>query len=157
MSSSQDNGTHKRAPYHAPKTPNVGQLRHFESTASLQSNNEDDLPSRHSYLNLDFAGHGDTVQDHERQDEFEKELVPRLQRIGTRSKEYTEEEEKAVVRKLDRKLVLFLGFLYMLSFLDRSSPSISFLIRDRDSLVPRYRKCSNSRSRVLSAAHLLPI
>ncbi|EXJ84550.1 hypothetical protein A1O3_05219 [Capronia epimyces CBS 606.96] len=33
----------------------------------------------------------------------------------------TQEEEDAVVRKLDRKLVLFLGFLYMLSFLDRSN------------------------------------
>ena len=31
------------------------------------------------------------------------------------------EEEKAVVRKLDRHLVLFVAFLYMLSFLDRSS------------------------------------
>ena len=34
---------------------------------------------------------------------------------------YTPEEEKVVVRKLDRRLVLFLALLYMLSFLDRSS------------------------------------
>ena len=34
---------------------------------------------------------------------------------------YTSEEERAVVRKLDRRLVLFLALLYMLSFLDRSS------------------------------------
>ncbi|EHY52933.1 hypothetical protein HRR83_009383 [Exophiala dermatitidis] len=44
-----------------------------------------------------------------------------MRRIGTESKEYTSEEEEAVVHKLDRKLVLFLGFLYMLSFLDRSN------------------------------------
>lgn len=36
---------------------------------------------------------------------------------------YTAEEERAVVEKFDRRLVLFVAFLYMLSFLDRSSPS----------------------------------
>lgn len=34
---------------------------------------------------------------------------------------YTPDEERSVVRKFDRKLVLFVAFLYMLSFLDRSS------------------------------------
>ena len=34
---------------------------------------------------------------------------------------YTPKEERVVVRKLDRRLVLLLAFLYMLSFLDRSS------------------------------------
>lgn len=37
---------------------------------------------------------------------------------------YTAEEEQAVVRKLDRRLVLFVALLYMLSFLDRSSSSL---------------------------------
>lgn len=36
---------------------------------------------------------------------------------------YTAEEERAVVSKFDRRLVLFVAFLYMLSFLDRSSSS----------------------------------
>lgn len=36
---------------------------------------------------------------------------------------YTAEEERAVVDKFDRRLVLFVAFLYMLSFLDRSSAS----------------------------------
>lgn len=36
-------------------------------------------------------------------------------------KGFTADEEKAVIRKLDRRLVLFIAFLYMLSFLDRSS------------------------------------
>ncbi|KUI68434.1 hypothetical protein VM1G_03960 [Cytospora mali] len=36
---------------------------------------------------------------------------------------YTAEEEQAVVRKFDRRLVLFVALLYMLSFLDRSSLS----------------------------------
>lgn len=51
----------------------------------------------------------------------EKRFVSPRNRAGTLSKEYTREEEAAVVRKLDRKLVIFLGFLYMLSFLDRSN------------------------------------
>lgn len=37
------------------------------------------------------------------------------------SSNYTAEEERAVVRKLDRHLVLFLALLYLLAFLDRSS------------------------------------
>jgi hypothetical protein len=36
---------------------------------------------------------------------------------------YTPDEERAIVAKFDRKLVLFVAFLYMLSFLDRSSMS----------------------------------
>ena len=36
---------------------------------------------------------------------------------------YSPIEERAVVRKLDRRLVLFVAILYMLSFLDRSSMS----------------------------------
>ncbi|KAH0562333.1 hypothetical protein GP486_002976 [Trichoglossum hirsutum] len=36
---------------------------------------------------------------------------------------YTPDEEQAVVRKFDRRLVPFLAFLYMLSFLDRSTSS----------------------------------
>lgn len=34
---------------------------------------------------------------------------------------YTPDEERNVVRKFDRKLVVFVALLYMLSFLDRSS------------------------------------
>ncbi|KKY26845.1 putative mfs transporter [Diplodia seriata] len=34
---------------------------------------------------------------------------------------YTPQEETAVVKRLDRRLVLFMGLLYMLSFLDRSN------------------------------------
>lgn len=37
---------------------------------------------------------------------------------------YTPDEENSLLRKLDTRLVLFLAFLYMLSFLDRSSRSI---------------------------------
>lgn len=40
---------------------------------------------------------------------------------------YTPDEEKAVLRKLDTRLVLFMSFLYLLSFLDRSSMFFSCL------------------------------
>lgn len=56
-----------------------------------------------------------------------RERVPR--EIGGRRRNglaYTAEEERAVVKKLDRRLVLFVAFLYMLSFLDRSSLSHFF-------------------------------
>jgi hypothetical protein len=38
---------------------------------------------------------------------------------------YTQEEEKKVLKKLDRRVVLFVAGLYLLSFLDRSSKCIS--------------------------------
>lgn len=34
---------------------------------------------------------------------------------------YSSEEEQTVIKKFDRHLVLFIAFLYMLGFLDRSS------------------------------------
>ncbi len=37
------------------------------------------------------------------------------------SSAYTSEEEQAVIKRFDRHLVLFIAFLYMLGFLDRSS------------------------------------
>ena len=41
---------------------------------------------------------------------------------------YTPDEERAVVRKFDRRLVLFLSLCYMLSFLDRSSECVFFFV-----------------------------
>ncbi len=38
---------------------------------------------------------------------------------------YTPDEERAVIKKFDRRLVLFVALLYMLSFLDRSSTFLS--------------------------------
>ena len=61
--------------------------------------------------------------------------VPASDDAAESFKTYTEaeeEEEKAVVRKLDRRLVLFLAFLYMLSFLDRSSKYNKRIYRKKD-------------------------
>lgn len=40
---------------------------------------------------------------------------------------YTPDEEQSVIAKFDRRLVLFIALLYMLSFLDRSSKFIAFI------------------------------
>jgi MFS family permease len=63
----------------------------------------------------------DTISEDGSDSDEDPRYKRRLKRVSTMSKEYTDEEEAAVVRKLDRKLVMFLGFLYMLSFLDRSN------------------------------------
>lgn len=60
-------------------------------------------------------------KDSESEDDLELQDIRPLGRSGTISKDYTDEEENVVRKKLDRRLVLFLGFLYMLSFLDRSN------------------------------------
>lgn len=61
------------------------------------------------------------LSSNESGDEEEDKRQTRLRRANTLSKDYTEKEELAVIKKFDRKLVLFLAFLYLLSFLDRSS------------------------------------
>lgn len=43
----------------------------------------------------------------------------KLDKEGTQF--YTADEERSVVTTFDRRLVIFIAFLYMLSFLDRSS------------------------------------
>ncbi len=50
---------------------------------------------------------------------------------------YTPDEERAVIKKFDRRLVLFVAFLYMLSFLDRSSTYFDLQREDRCILTPR--------------------
>ncbi len=55
-----------------------------------------------------------------------------MSRVTSLSKSYTAEEEKAIIRKFDRRLVLFVALLYMLSFLDRSSQAFD---------IPQYPTC----------------
>jgi hypothetical protein len=64
--------------------------------------------------------------DDEKDDGHERSRPQRRRRAGSTSTAasftlYTPDEERAVVRKFDRKLVVFVALLYMLSFLDRSS------------------------------------
>jgi hypothetical protein len=60
----------------------------------------------------------------EQSDEEEK-YAEAISRVMNHSKSYTYEEEKAIICKFDRRLVLFMALLYMLSFLDRSSQTFN--------------------------------
>lgn len=95
-----------------------------ESTIRDRVTSHDDGDSRDSLDGGDVAQNGDR-----RKDSFML---------------YTPDEERNVVRKLDRRVVIFLAFLYMLSFLDRSS-----MLRASESVQThelsdfRYRKRKN--------------
>lgn len=54
-------------------------------------------------------------------EEISKSHAIRNSRRVARAQKYTDQEEKIVLKKLDSRLTLFLAFLYLLSFLDRSS------------------------------------
>ena len=69
-------------------------------------------------------------------DEDDRRRFRRAKRVNTLSKDYTEDEETTIIKKFDRKLVLFLAFLYLLSFLDRSSTHTSYCLMARSD---RYR------------------
>jgi hypothetical protein len=64
--------------------------------------------------------------DEDRNDDNDHEIPTRRASISTVQSYqlYTPDEERAIIRKFDRKLVLFVALLYMLSFLDRSSTDI---------------------------------
>lgn len=105
------------------------------------------------------ASHFDLVSPIEAGDEFQKENdsdissiyseqdeivplpLPQRKRAFTFSKDYTQEEEDVVVKKFDRRLVLFLAFLYLLSFLDRSSMHIALLPHVAKTNIVRHWKC----------------
>lgn len=78
---------------------------------------EDNEREEHSRVSLSSntldSDNEDEKEDHSHHNQY-KEL-------------YTPAEERAVVKKFDRRLVLFVALLYMLSFLDRSSKSLPHL------------------------------
>ncbi|KAH6856827.1 major facilitator superfamily transporter [Chaetomium sp. MPI-CAGE-AT-0009] len=63
----------------------------------------------------------DAGSEDEYEDEDDEEEKDDDGRNELRDGLYTAEEEQAVVRKFDRKLVVFVALLYLLSFLDRSN------------------------------------
>lgn len=81
-----------------------------------------DLPrNAHDPLGSPVSAISEQDVSDDEEEEVAKHHARRLRRVGTLSKNYADDEEKAVIQKFDRKLVLFLAFLYLLSFLDRSS------------------------------------
>jgi len=71
------------------------------------------------------AGGSSSSSDEDKEDAQGSRISRRRRRASTSTAAsftlYTPDEERAVVRKFDRKLVVFVALLYMLSFLDRSS------------------------------------
>jgi hypothetical protein len=95
-----------------------------------------------------LGGHG----DEEKLGMHEVDLDERVHYTGT--------EERAVLKKLDRRVVLFVALLYLLSFLDRSSEfpaSLSSMFGVANAVVCRYWKCTHSGSRTRSQPHLGPV
>ena len=79
--------------------------------------------SRSDYELSDVEGI-DSIRHPEQDDERRESLTERRRDSLSTIRSfmlYTPDEEQAVIRKLDRRLVLFVALLYMLSFLDRSS------------------------------------
>ena len=73
---------------------------------------------------VEGEGRGLLYDGEEGREEYEMEerrAGGRIRRRKASFQLYTPDEEAAVVRKLDRRLVVFVAGLYMLSFLDRSS------------------------------------
>ncbi|KAH8912189.1 MFS general substrate transporter [Coniochaeta sp. PMI_546] len=101
--------------------PNVGLLGqgHGDSTEVYE------LKDRREQSGPDDEGHY-ASDDDEKDDSHGGSRLGRGRRAGSTSTAasftlYTPDEERAVVRKFDRKLVVFVALLYMLSFLDRSN------------------------------------
>ncbi|KAF1982195.1 MFS general substrate transporter [Aulographum hederae CBS 113979] len=62
------------------------------------------------------------MEDPDDGDDEEKSFLPdRSQGARDITDDYTPEDDRQVLRKLDRRLVLFMALLYMMSFLDRSN------------------------------------
>lgn len=68
--------------------------------------------------------HHENDQRREGGDEEEKDGIEDEEEVGMQQFQlFSPEEERKVRRRLDRRVVLFIAFLYLLSFLDRSSTS----------------------------------
>ncbi|KAI0447066.1 major facilitator superfamily domain-containing protein [Xylaria telfairii] len=98
------------------------------TSSAIGGDDDDDDNGSEIYELKEF--HGDAIRDDGYSDDDEETRgANRGRRAGRRPSDstvasfqlYTPDEERAVVRKLDRRLVVFLAFCYMLSFVDRSN------------------------------------
>ena len=115
-----------RTPAPTQATPESGvDDSDVESMVELRSGGHSlELPELRKLRNSSEKRSQHKDEDHEdpfSDDDSEKEHIRPVRRVGSRSKEYSDEEEKVIVRKFDRRLTSFIALLYMLSFLDRSS------------------------------------
>ena len=92
--------------------------QHDFELKDLNATNRLDQPKADADLQESYSSDGD-------QSTFMRARIGGTSNVQT-AKLYTSDEERIVRRKFDRRLVLFVAFLYMLSFLDRSSTYPSF-------------------------------
>lgn len=126
-----------RKGHHYTMTPEIGQ--HGFAARQKSSENVLDVES------LSSGG----------EDGYQENNTRNLRRVSTRSKGYTEQEERAVIKKFDRRLVLFIALLYLLSFLDRCAfhsvmpvmPVVAPL-----TVSSQHRQCSHCRHGTVSEA-----
>jgi hypothetical protein len=101
-------------------TPDTGSEDGYEDDDDVEEEGEEekddeDEDGEDGHLRGGVKGKAD---EEEARSSDERLLRRRRRRRGQL---YTPEEEQAVVQKFDRKLVVFVALLYLLSFLDRSS------------------------------------
>ncbi|KAL5117917.1 hypothetical protein ACEQ8H_004236 [Pleosporales sp. CAS-2024a] len=94
--------------------------------SSPLSHSSDGLPMIHEPNSFELPTYSPHIEPLPNAEDAEEEhLVPRARRASADSAQsyefYTPDENRAVLRKLDRRLVPFVSFLYCLSFLDRSN------------------------------------
>ena len=157
MNASQAAGPSSAVPSRHKTSLNDSQWQHTpnSSTATSDQLTPDSDSESGSDLALSAGagllgdGHGDTSEAYELQDRRQGEYpsdddekdgttqasqkTRRKRRAASTSTAasftlYTPDEERAVVRKFDRRLVLFVALLYMLSFLDRSSMCLALCL-----------------------------
>jgi hypothetical protein len=114
----QDGGEDRRPPTSGPRSLHLPPLEtSFEDDEMRHEDDEDYNEAQrfiHSPETKSRLDDDDDDEGYESHGEFKSTSRSRIS-------DYSPEEEREVVKKLDRKLVLFLAILYLLSFLDRSS------------------------------------
>lgn len=154
--------TSSPSPIHAPKASIDADTIDSDSDLDVLSEHED---LERTFELKDLAGdaepsglQGPAFRHGYRNAKMDDERPPQPRRSKkARFRRYTAEEERAVLRKLDRRLVLFMALLYMLSFLDRSSKFGGSTTRLTLMWVYRCRECKNCWVVPRSAAELFSV
>lgn len=109
---------------------NISSSESFEMNEMLEPSNDSSYPQDFEVEESEQGSDGESPISIEHGQIHSKSLKKNFEL-------YTPDEERTVIRIFDRRLVLFIAFLYMLSFLDRSSRY--FLSLCCWSLTPRIR------------------
>ncbi|KAH8728708.1 SacI homology domain-containing protein [Phaeosphaeriaceae sp. PMI808] len=111
---------------HECTPPSSGDSFRKRTPSPRPSHNSDGLSSVHNSNSFELQAITPHEESASKEESAEGDsLLPSARRISTSSARsyelYTPDEEKAVLKKLDRRLVSFMALLYCLSFLDRSN------------------------------------